>query len=444
MKTPICDFARSYAERDALRLHMPGHKGLGDAQHRLDITEIEGADSLYEASGIILESERNAGKLFGAHTFYSTEGSSLCIRAMLFLADLIAKEQGKKTLVLAGRNAHKTFLSAVALLDLNVSWLAPKQGSASYLSCPITAEDVEDAIKRHSPTALYLTSPDYLGNRVDTRRIAKVCKRHGVLLLVDNAHGAYLKFLTPSQHPIDLGADLSCDSAHKTLPVLTGGAYLHVSRNAPQTAQNEAKRAMALFGSTSPSYLILESLDAANRILSEGYRESLSVFADASNACKARLEAHGYTLAGNEPLKITVLTKPYGYTGGELAKWLSDKQIECEFFDPDHLVLMLTPALGIQALARVEQVLCALPQKAPLPDAPPQRTDAEQICSVRQAMLAPSERIAVKEAEGRVLASASVGCPPAVPIAICGERITWAAIKAFGYYGITHISVIRE
>ena len=133
MNTPICDFLQRYAGSGTLRLHMPGHKGA----EPLDITEVRGADSLYDARGIIKESEQNAGKLFGCHTFYATEGSSQCIRAMLLLAMQAGLEQGKKPVILAGRNAHRSFLTAVAMLDLQVRWLCPGEGS--YLACPVTA-----------------------------------------------------------------------------------------------------------------------------------------------------------------------------------------------------------------------------------------------------------------------------------------------------------------
>ena len=124
MKTPICDFVRRYANSDVLRLHMPGHKGEGrQGCEPYDLTEVMGADSLYDANGIIRESEKNASELFGCDTFYSTEGSSLCIRAMLLLLRQYATEMGREPLILAGRNAHKTFLSGVALLDLDVEWL---------------------------------------------------------------------------------------------------------------------------------------------------------------------------------------------------------------------------------------------------------------------------------------------------------------------------------
>ena len=142
MNTPICDFVRRYAESGALRLHMPGHKGFGTlGVEHLDITEIDGADSLYEASGIIRESEQNASALFGCDTYYSTEGSSLCIRAMLYLAVLHAQSRRRKPLIATGRNAHKTFLSAAALLDFDVMWLYPHQDE-SYLSCRPKAEEL--------------------------------------------------------------------------------------------------------------------------------------------------------------------------------------------------------------------------------------------------------------------------------------------------------------
>ena len=121
MKTPICDFVKHYAESGTRRFHMPGHKGVSSlGLEHLDITEVVGADSLYDADGIIGESERNASEIFDCPTFYSTEGSSQCIRAMLYLTLLHARNQGKAPLIAAGRNAHKTFLGSVALLDTDV------------------------------------------------------------------------------------------------------------------------------------------------------------------------------------------------------------------------------------------------------------------------------------------------------------------------------------
>lgn len=440
MNTPICDFVQTYAQTEALRLHMPGHKGMNFLGcEALDITEIAGADSLYEAEGIIAESEAIASRLFGCNTFYSTEGSSQCIRAMLYLAVLFAKQQGNIPKIAAGRNVHKTFLSAAALLDIPVVWIYPEKES-SYLSCEISAEYLEKILKQEQPTAVYLTSPDYLGNMADITALAKICHRHGAMLLVDNAHGAYLRFVSESRHPMDLGADICCSSAHKTLPVLTGGAYLHI---ADENLARQAKAALALFGSTSPSYLILQSLDAANRYLSD-YAERLCLFCEKAQHLKEALRRQGWILQEQEPLKITIWAKASGYRGEELAALLHEKNIVCEFADPDYLVLMLTPEVGSDGLKKLEEVLCAIPQRIPLKEPLPQFEKALRVRSIRQAALAAAETLPVEQCEGRILAAATVGCPPAVPILVCGEQIDHHAIECFRYYGVKTCNVILE
>ena len=435
--TPICDFLKQYAEKDVLRLHMPGHKGQGKlGVEQYDITEVSGADSLYEAAGIIHQSEQNASALFGCPTYYSAEGSSLAIRAMVYLAMQHAKARGKQPKIAAGRNAHKVFLSAVTLLDVDVAWIA----GDSYLSCKIDAETLEKVIEAEHPTAVYVTSPDYLGNITDVAALAEVAHRHDCLLLVDNAHGAYLKFLTPSMHPVDLGADLCADSAHKTLPVLTGGAYLHIGAQHPHLVR-QAKTALALFGSTSPSYLIMQSLDAANAVLDGAYREELAEFVAQYEQMKSRLT--GWGVVGTEPLKLTIETKPRGYYGTEVAQILRAQGIEGEFADPDYVVFMITPEIGKAGLDRLEKALMEIPAKTAILEAPPKFHLPQRALSIRVAAFSESEVIPVAEGLGRILASPTVGCPPAVPVVACGERIDEAALNCFRYYGINTCTVVR-
>ena len=443
MTTPVCDFVQAYIKKETVRLHMPGHKGEGTVE-RWDLTEVTGADSLYEASGILAESEENASALFGAHTFYTTEGSSHAIRAMLHLTTLYAKSVGCPLKIAAGRNAHKSFVTAAALLDVTVDWLTAEKGS--YLSCPLTAAEVEAYLERAQtlPVAVYLTSPDYLGNTVDVAAIARVCHDKGVLLLVDNAHGAYLKFLSVSRHPMDLGADVCCDSAHKTLHALTGAAYLHVSPTAPALFSQRAKSSLALFGSTSPSYVILASLDALNARLENGYREALAAHLSRLADVKLKLEENGYRLIGDEPMKLTVSAKAYGYTGDEMAAYLETQGIVSEFHDPDALVLMPSPDLTETALSRLTEALLRLPKKDAILASAPAFSLPKAVMSPREALCAVEEKIPVEEAEGRVLSTISVSCPPAVPIVVSGERIDRSAINAFSYYGISHCFVVKE
>ena len=438
VSTPISDFIEDYAKKAPLRLHMPGHKG-ATSETSADITEVFGADSLFEADGIIRESENNASDIFGAHTFYSTEGSSLGIRAMLYLSCLYAAECGKAPKLLAGRNVHKTFLTAAALLDVEVDYIF----SESYLSCEVSAESAEKHLSKGGYTALYVTSPDYLGARADIKALRAVCDRYGVLLLVDNAHGAYLKFLEKPRHPIDLGAHMCCDSAHKTLSVLTGGAYLHIARTSPPMLFENAKRALSLFASTSPSYLILRSLDRVNTRLAESFAEELSEFCPRIDGLKKTLSDAGFILYGDEPLKLTLCPKEYGYRGDELAELLRNMNIEVEFSDPDFTVMMLTPDTGKKGIAELEKALLSIERREPLSEcAPKMRTRISEM-TPREAIMTPCETVDVDKSAGRVLADTCVGCPPAVPLLICGEVIERDDIDAFRYYGINTVKVVK-
>ena len=446
MNTPIIDFVRSYADKSTLRFHMPGHKGkklIGFEE--LDITEISGADSLYEADGIIKQSESNASELFGCDTFYSTEGASLCIRAMMYLVRLYAMQKGEAPLVLAARNAHKTFHTAVALLDIETEWIYNGENE-SYLSCLIEPAMLEKRIPelKQRPVAVYVTSPDYLGNLQDISALSKVCHKYGILLLVDNAHGAYLRFLPSSMHPIDLGADICCDSAHKTLPCITGGAYLHIGKECAHEISDNVRRALATFGSTSPSYLILQSLDAVNKYISEGYADALSDFVDKIAQIKHSLSLSGYVFVGSEPLKLTVLASEYGYDGRELADLLREKNIEPEFADPDLTVMMIAPENGDYGLISLFEALLSIPKRPSLKRKKPLAVTPKRAMPIRDAMLSVSERIKAANGLGRVLAGATLSCPPAVPIVVSGEIIDENAIEAFEYYSIEDIEVVKE
>ena len=448
--TPIADFIDEYCSRGPARFHMPGHKGRFLPECACDVTEFDGAGDLFAKDGIVADSEAVASSLFGCRTYYSTEGSSLAIRAMLALA---TRDGNRK--VLAARNAHRVFLSAAILLDLEVEWLCAERTdnllhdenaaeAACYLSCPLTARQVAAAIDAcdRPPAAVYLTSPDYLGGMADVAAIARVCREKGVLLLVDNAHGAYLKFLPVSRHPIDLGADLCADSAHKTLPALTGGAYLHLSPAATARFGDAIKETMALFATSSPSYLILRSLDLVNRYL-EDYPARLEAFLTKTDALKRRLTDAGWSLPYDEPLKLTLEAKPYGYTGDDMAKRLYADDVIPEYYDPDFVTCMLTPENTDEELARLEASLAAVPKLPPIAQTPPPFRLPERAMSPREAFFSPRQTVSVEQSEGRICASAAVACPPAVPVAVSGEVINREAVLLMQYYGFETVSVVR-
>lgn len=495
MKTPICDFVRDYAASGTVRMHMPGHKGSGtgttgevdaggsaegsaseapDQYSRdfsniaaYDITEIKGSDELYHPTSIIAESEKNASTIFGCPTYYSTEGSSLCIRAMLYLNMMRAKhiqsETGsdkstQKPWVLAARNVHESFVSACALLDIDAEWISSK--SSTLLSADIDADDVAKALAagiashNSNPCCVYITSPDYAGHILPVREIAEVCHQNGIALVVDNAHGAYLKFLSESLHPMDLGADMCCDSAHKTLPVLTGGAYLHVREDwkrekAPLSFL--VKNAMRMFASTSPSWLILQSLDRANLWLYQGGSKSFAKTEEKVGALRSNLTGIGLSCYGEDTMRITILTRPFGYTGDEFASILREKKIEVEFSDPDMIVLMITPKNTRRDLDKLSTTLMSIPKKDALPtfqkcmesDENEEQIFPKKKFTIRGASMRPWETVPMAKALGRVAAMGSFSCPPAIPIVMPGEVIGEREIKQFEYYGYNECKVIQ-
>ena len=447
MKTPLSDFIKKYKNENNLRLHMPGHKGKGFLGTETgDITEIPGADVLYQEDGVLKESQEITSLLFHSKkTLFSTEGSSLCIRAMLYLALVDAKSKGKKCIIASPKNAHKTFLSGCAMMDLDPMWI-PCENAGGLFGSKLTPEnltcflgEIED-----KPTAVYVTSPDYLGNVLDISELAKICHENNALLLVDNAHGAYLNFLPEALHPISLGADLVCDSAHKTLPVLTGGAYLHLSENVSDDLASVSPVAMSFFASTSPSYLILESLDLCNDYLSKTYPKILYPFLGKIVDFKKELKQMGWQLFGNEPMKITLQTKSMGYLGTEVANFLLEDGITAEFSDPDYLVMMLTPEMKDSDLERIKTSLSKIKERTPILDFCPAFPLPKKVLSPREAMLAPSEEIGLSECVGRILSSPSVSCPPAVPVVICGEEIQKDHIEIFRYYNIEKLFVTKK
>ncbi len=443
MDSPIFTFAKKYADGENLRLHMPGHKGAGPLGiEKYDLTEIDGADNLYAPNGIILESEKCASEIFGAYTYYSTEGSSLSIRAMLYLLSQYSKSKGEDARILAARNVHRSFISGVSLLGIEPTWI--EADGDSYLSVRLDAKALDEKISAMDkpPHAVYITSPDYLGHMHNIREIADTCHKFGSLLLVDNAHGAYLKFTSPSIHPIDLGADVCADSAHKTLPALGGAGYLHVSKTAPKIFRERAKDAMLLFGSTSPSYLILESLDLLNSYLSNSAREDLTYAAERSESLKKRISALGFDVLRSEPLKITVMPKSYGYSGEELASILKKHGIYVEYYDPDYTVLML-PLQNSSGVERVTEVLSKIERRTPIKSIPPAIPHPVRKISPREAVLSPKERVLTSEALYKVASDVCISCPPAIPIVVSGEIIDESVIRAAEYYGIERFTVMK-
>ena len=201
---------------------------------------------------------------------------------------------------------------------------------------------------------------------------------------------------------------------------------------------------MALFASTSPSWLILQSLDACSARLDADYPDRIRKTAGELRHVKRNLLEQGWEMTGDEPLKLTLCPKSRGYTGTELAGVLQEKGIVCEFSDPDYLVLMVTPENTGEELEQLIAELAQLPWRTPIETRPPRTGHPIPVLRPHEVLFLPFERIPAEESAGRILASPGVSCPPAVPIVLCGERIDENALELFRYYGIEYCDVVKE
>ncbi|MBQ8170564.1 MAG: amino acid decarboxylase [Oscillospiraceae bacterium] len=427
MNTPISDFLEKYTTSGALRLHMPGHNGA--TPH--DITEIEGADSLYETDrtkSIIGESEKNAAELFGAdRTCYSCGGSTLAIQAAL----AILKSQGCKTIA-ASRYSHKSLISAAALLHMNVKWLYPEEYLSADVDYSGSALDGCDAV--------FMTNIDYLGGvcRLPNTKLPVVC---------DNAHGAYLKFVDKTKfgekylHPTEFGFPvMSAESAHKTLPVLTGGAYLHFAGGADFT---RAKEMMAAFGSSSPSYLMLESLDKFNKFITER-PDAVNFACEAVANLKRKLEGFEIPIKESDPLRVVVNAYEYGYNGFNYADKLRQNGVECEMSDRNHAVLLFSAATTHRDCQRALTAMSLIPQKKPIPKAVYPVLKPKAALPAYDAMFMPQKKVPLAKAIGFVCGGIIAPCPPCVPLVMPGEIISDEAAEALRLYNVKEVAVITK
>ena len=443
-ETPLRRALEEYIDAGWSRLHMPGHKGAPIEPFgplaAYDLTEVEGTDSLFEDDGPLKELEEIFTQLYGTRSsVISAGGSTLCIQAML---RLVAREGGK---VIAG-NIHAAAVNAMALLGLEPVWVYPQRYTEERLIGRIAPADVAAALQREEDVcAVYITSPDYFGVMSDIEGIAEVAHAHGVPLLVDNAHGAHLHFLQGEDghplHPMQLGADLCCDSLHKTLPALTGAALLHCNR---EEYVPQLKGAMTVFGSTSPNYLIMLSIDStAGFLLGDGpdqLRRTVRKWGELRRLAREQ----GYPIPEHcDPMRLTLPLAGSGYTAKEFKALLHERRIMEEYCSDSGCVLLFSPFNREEDFARVRQFLldCPVRQKgsfAPFPIVPSQR-----VMGLRQALLAPKESVDIDKAEGRISAQVKITCPPGIPLVMPGERLHKELRKILKNSGIFVMDVVK-
>ena len=441
MNTPLFSTVDEYARKNMSRFHMPGHKGIlphFERAARYDVTEIPGCDELYRPRTAIAELEARYARLYKSDaSLLCAGGSTLCIQTMLALA---MKPGGK---LVTARGCHASAVNAMALLDVNPVWVFPEYDNHTGLAKPVTAAQIRETLTVHGDAnAVYVTSPDYYGIICDILSISGVCREFQVPLLVDNAHGAHLAFLPAPLHPMGLGADMCADSLHKTMPVLTGGAMLHIKN--PRFTK-DAKRCMGVFGSTSPSYLVMLSADMALETLESDFPEKLLKTAKILAKLETLAAQKGFTVPGGvrDPLKLTLGFLSAGYTRGGFEAALRSHGIEPEMTDEAFCVLMASPHNTAKDFDRLLDFLKSVKQKPALKIPEPAPLKPKQAKGLRESVFADMAEIPLEEAVGKTAGSFLSPCPPGIPQVIPGEVIDENLIHSLKKYGISRLNVIK-
>lgn len=436
-----------YSSRQPARFHMPGHKGVSSPLFEIfgqalgfDVTELPETDNLFADEGAILEAEKLASEFYGCRqTLFSAGGSTLCIQAML---RLVSKDGGK---VICARNIHRSVVNTMALLGLEPVWVYPRPFEYSALPGRIMPEDIEAAAAGNADAAaVFITSPDYYGIISDIKGISEVCKRYNLTLLVDNAHGAHLKLVGEKLHPIENGADMTCDSAHKTLPALTGGAYLHI--NSPRFSKSAGKSAMTLFGSTSPSYLIMLSLDLARAWMERDGRAAFADLVEKVKSVRELCDSLGFFTpqeAVFDPARIVIDTASRGINGNSAALLLRENGISPEMSDERHLVLIPSPFNSNEDFVRLKKAICSLDRGTSIPPVKYYKVEPEKVMSLKQAIFADSETVSADNCIGRIAAQAVCPCPPCIPLVMPGELISYEIASAIKSYSVLSLKVVK-
>lgn len=446
--TPLFSNLNSYKKQHFSSFHTPGHKNSSFFSKinfsKLDFTELSTTDNLFEPSFSILQAEKNAAEIFKTKkTLFSAGGCSLCVQTMLRLA---FPNGGK---VITSRILHKSAINAMALLNIEPIYLTPEKDNKTNFWEAISPQAISNALKENPDVkAVFITSPDYFGVLADIKAISEICKKFNVLLLVDNAHGSHLGFLKKNLHPIYLGADMCTDSAHKTLPVFTGGAFLHINNS---KFLDLAKKEMQLFASTSPSFVILTSLDLCCDWLKKyGKKSFLKLEHTIENIKNLALKA-GLILPDGlcDPIRLSFNTSKIGLSCEEFSDYLREFKVEPEFYIDDFVVLIPTPFNKKTDFKRLKSALLNLKK---LKNNAAKRQNQNNFyyfeepkiaTSLNQTLFSESYKINTKDSLGKISKYMICPCPPGVPILLPGEIITNSIMENLINYGIFSLDVLK-
>ena len=427
MLSALMDFSRTRP----VRMHIPGHKGIDP--FALDFTELPPTGDLYRddrEDAPIRQAEAGGADVFGADVCcFLTGGSSQGIAAAL----AALTEPGGR--ILLDRCYHTAFTHAMAMLDLHPLPLA-RTFSPSGLCLPLPPADLDSGLRAHPDIkTVCITSPTYYGVLSDIPALADVCRRRNARLFVDAAHGAHFPWAGLG-HPAQ-GADLFVCSAHKTLPALGQAALLFGRATGPEgrALLSRLRRATSWFGTASPSYLLMASIDAAFDWLQTAgtgrWAQNLKTICN----LRAKYDILSQETAISDPFRITARVADWGYSGHRAAEiWQTRFNLWPELADARQTVCVATAADGAEEFAVLDAALEFLfdNRRPPLAAPPMAFPPTRRVCSPRTALLGPSRPVRLDRANGLTAAEDILLYPPGIPLCAAGQAIDAPALTAYG------------
>ena len=469
----IFDKLKNYSDSDYYAFHMPGHKRNldlmdGTSPYRIDITEIDGFDDLHHAEGILKEAQERAAEVYHTdETHFLVNGSTVGILSAI----LGTTEKGDSILV--ARNCHKSVYHAIYLNELDPVYLYPKFDTELGLSTEIDAADVQKALEEHPGIrAVMIVSPTYDGVVSDIEKIAEIVHEAGCLLIVDEAHGAHFGFDPYFPKSANMyGADLVINSLHKTLPALTQTALLHV--NGERVNRRKVKRYLDMLQTSSPSYILMASIDACIHLLEQTQMQKCSIFKEYAahiDNLREELKKLKYlkiirteNTDRYDRSKFVISVKHAPISSHELyERLLRDYHLQMEMLAGTYVLAMTTIGDTQEGLDRLRDALLAIDAEIDVKlksgsrqeQKPMQMTDTDLPLSGRQPSLekvwtiaeavkcrdvVPSRKGKIEtcgfaDSAGHISLEYAYLYPPGSPLIVPGERITQEAVEILCWY----------
>jgi len=449
----LLDKLKAYSMQGCYPMHMPGHKRNTDIlksfdPYKIDITEIDGFDNLHHAEDIIKSLIKRIEQM------YQSEESHILVNGSTvgILAGISGcTKQGDH--ILMARNSHKSVYNAAALNGLEPVYLYPKYDGVYGVCGGVSAEEIDEILSADSKIRLVvITSPTYEGIISNVKKIAEVCHKHHVPLMVDEAHGAHLGLGDGFPiHSVAAGADLVIHSIHKTLPAFTQTALMHV--NGPLVSKERVKTYLGIYETSSPSYILMAGVDQCIRIIEEQgaqlykrHLELLDEFKKKTDKLKKIriMKLQDYSIKQRQkgeiydidPSKILISVKNTNITGAQLLQRLRlEYQIQLEMSSLEYGLAMTSICDYKEGYERLADALIEIDQTLKACESSysgyAYRTidsQKERVVTPYEAMHCKHEMYSLRNAQGRVAANHIMVYPPGVPVVAAGERITKEAV----------------